>query len=123
MNKFKENDMVYFISGWNEYPLRGVIKTFTMLDNTKYAIISGITIIGTWTVKLENVYTTEKECMDAIQNKNDAIKQKYMDGIKSIQDLVKFMYGNMDCENWNEKEVAKIKTKELLNIDLDKADD
>lgn len=82
--------------------------------------------IGFCWKRLDDLYKTEQDCIDDIISKSNALKDKYRKEIKSIEDLVLFMFkhdvSNCEYQDYEAKAVAIEKAKELLNIAQEQID-
>lgn len=89
-----------------------------------YVTLKGINdTYGTCGAKLEDCFLTKEELLADKQVKNDARIKRYCEEIKTVNDLVTFMYdNNVSCSeeytDWEAREAARIRAKELLNMDL-----
>lgn len=124
--KFWIGDIVYFIEHWTDscHKARVLNINKTHEEGIVYAELEDLTIPGETGCKIENVYLSEEECNNAIKAKEDAQKQEYLNSIKSVEDLVRFMYSHHvstcgEYTDWCARSVVREKAKELLNIDLE----
>lgn len=118
MKEFKIGDMVWWFDAWDT--LRwGVIYEL----KTGYALIHEEGRKGVETgAKLSRCHQSKQECLDASKRRIDATKQAYMDEIKDVKDLVRFLFDHdthSEFRDYEAIEVAKIKAKELLDMDLE----
>ena len=89
-------------------------------------ICEGVTFVrfGHYSVLREDtVFLSKEECMaNHIKNFEEQVK-KYMQGINSVEDLVRFGYNNSvslaeEYTDWEAREAYKRKTEELLGVDV-----
>ena len=78
---------------------------------------------GTSHKKIGDIYSTYNDCFEALKCKLDKIKNGYRSQIKSVKDLVVFMYNHCvaraeEYTDWEAREVVAEKAKELLEIEL-----
>lgn len=131
MNKFKENDKVYFIDVYG-YIWSGTIDAIFHAKSAdeEYAHLKYVknpysgTAFGSCDIRLIDLYTTLQAAQDANDKHSEKAKEEYRNQIKSVNDLVKIMFkspcGGTENIDWELREVVIEKAKELLNIDLEK---
>ena len=114
---FKVGDIVYF-----DY--------FDFIREATIAKIKGNladlkwTECGRNTMRLTDLYHTYEECLNAKKLKSKETIQNYKSQIKTVEDLVEFMYDNCVscCEeytDWDARKAAAERAKQLLNINLE----
>lgn len=79
---------------------------------------------GSNTIRLTKLYHTNEECLHAMKLKSEQTIQNYKSQIKTVEDLVEFMYNNCvacaeEYTDWDARKAAAERAKELLNIDLE----
>lgn len=79
---------------------------------------------GSNTMRLTKLYHTYEECLNAKELKSKQTIENYKSQIKTIEDLVKFMYNNCvacaeEYTDWDARKAAAERAKELLDIDLE----
>lgn len=113
---FKVGDVVYF-----DY--------FDFIREATIVKIKGNLAYLKWTeggnniVRLTRLYHTYEECLNAKELKSKQTIENYKSQIKTVEDLVKFMYNNCVacCEeytDWDARKAASERSKELLGINL-----
>lgn len=123
MNFVKEGDYVYFRERWTDSCHKGVILKFVEDSAGTYAVTRDLTAEGEICARLGDLYATPEECQKAIEKETRDIQEKYLSGLGSVEDLVRFMYTHTVCNaeeytDWNARKVVRQKAKELLDIDL-----
>lgn len=71
--------------------------------------------------KLEKCYATKEECCKDKAESDEARRQKYRDSIKTMEDLVQFLWSHdihSECPDYEARDVAKEKAEEF-GIELD----
>lgn len=63
-----------------------------------------------------DVYRTQQECMQFLEEKSKATKEEYRNSIHTVEDLVKFLLTH-NTDNNTARAVAIEKAQELLNLD------
>ena len=131
MNKFKENDKVYFIDIYG-YIWSGTIDDIFHANSADedYAHLKYVknpyngNTFGSCDIRLINIYPTLQAAEDANHEHSEKAKNEYRKQINSVNDLVKIMFknpcGGSEDIDWGLREVVIEKAKELLNIDLEK---
>lgn len=79
---------------------------------------------GAFTVKLHNLFATQEELTEHIARTEKERFNKRLNEIKTVKDLVRFMYDNTvsEADEYTDEDgrrIAAMKAKELLGIDLD----
>lgn len=78
--------------------------------------------VGSWKALREDIFETKKECEDAIKTEVKNQTNAYLDEIKTLEDLIRFMYthaiSNGEYMDYPAKQAAKIKAEQLLGIKL-----
>ena len=70
-------------------------------------------------------YSTREAALAAQNAENERIRDGYRAQIQTVKDLIKFMYSNNvhngaeEYTDWNARQVAREKAKELLGLELD----
>ena len=118
MNKFKENDKVYFIDMYG-YIWSGTIDAIFHANSAdeEYAHLKYVknpyngNTFGSCDIRLINIYPTLQAAEDANHEHSE-------------KDLVKIMFkhpcGGTEDIDWELRKIVIEKAKELLNIDLEK---
>ena len=127
---FTKGEEIYFLDNYTEMVIKGKILDFYIFDegkNEAYADIKEISCPGRLNVKIDCIFKTEEEAINYKKEKDEKLKDKYRSQIQTIKDLALFMYFHTVacCEeytDWNAREVAKEKIKELLGVDLESED-
>lgn len=93
------------------HPVNGKEKSYVILKEG-YALRS------------DYVFLSEEECVKDYQRRFEETVQGYCQDIKSVSDLVYFMYFHcVSCAeeytDWQAREAVKRKAKELLNLSLE----
>lgn len=78
---------------------------------------------GTQGVKICECYRTKKQLLAGMAAKSDRRFHKFCDQMKTVEDLVRFMYDTtVSCAeeytDWDARRAAAARAKELLGIDL-----
>ena len=82
--------------------------------------------IGSMGARIKDCYPTKEALLDGVKAESDSKIEKYCESIQTVEDLVRFCYDhNMHAEeytDWEAQKAAQIRAKELLGIDIDRAD-
>lgn len=78
---------------------------------------------GSQGVKITHCYSTKDELITAMQVKSQERVSAFCGKIKTVNNLVRFMYDNTvssaeEYTDWDARKAAAIRAKELLGIDL-----
>lgn len=107
--EFKIGDEVWYFGPYDALR-HGIITDM----QGKYVKIKDETVVG-GTI-LENCYATKEECCKAENEKNEARKAKYRESIKTIKQLVRFLWQHdihSEFPDYEAREVAKEKAREF----------
>lgn len=118
-NVYNIGDTVWWIDSWGTMRW-GVVINVTETYLQTYLEGKNGSIMG-W--KKEECWPTKEELLKAEKRRAMLQKKEYMDSIRSVEDLVCFLYSHdMVSENKDyDAEAAAIeKAKELLGIDIEK---
>lgn len=123
--KFNKGDTVWFFAPYDVLSC-GVITGFTKSEQNgrTYAAINGTNgTVGCMHAKLDECHATKQECIDAKRDKNEKEQESLREGIRDVNDLVRFMYDNCiacadEYTDWNARAAARSRAKELLGIEL-----
>lgn len=78
--------------------------------------------VGSWKAFRKDIFETKKECEDAIETEVRNQTNAYLDEIKTLEDLIRFMYthaiSNGEYMDYPARQAAKIKAEQLLGIKL-----
>ena len=72
--------------------------------------------------KMYKCWQSKDECLEAEAKRSKGQKEAYKESIKDVNDLVKFLYANMDRTEYRDCEAevaARERAKELLDIDVE----
>lgn len=131
MCDFKVNDSAYFAEPWTDNIIGGKILDVKMTDaapkhpSEPYLVIK---IEGKRYDKrnflASKCYPTREAAKAAQDAASEKLRDKYRLQIKTVEDLVRFMYDeNVSCcdeyTNWDARAVAAEKAKEFFGIELD----
>lgn len=124
---FTKGEEIYFLENYTDMVVKGKILDFYIFNEEKnevYADIRELSCPGRLNVKIDCIFKTEEEAINYKKEKDEKLKNQYRSQIQTIKDLALFMYFHTVacCEeytDWNAREVAKEKFKELLDVDLD----
>lgn len=90
-------------------------ETYIMLTGTRDTR-------GSMTARIKDCYPTKEALLSELKATSDAKVKEYYESIWTVEDLVRFCYNhNMRAEeytDWEAQKAAKLRTKELLDIDL-----
>ena len=117
----KVGDIVYFMR-WDKTCAEGTITSLFLNAMSDYASVYDNNTGGTTQHLLSNLYKTRKECLEIIHYYDERDKNSYRSQIKSLEDLIRFMYEHNfrgEDSDLNAKQVAKEKAKAFLEIDLE----
>ena len=116
-HNFKIGDTVFFDAGHIEH---GTIEAFSELDGKPWAKIRCKVIPGTTSRPIEDLHRSEKDCYDAIKAYSEKIKNEYRQQIKTVDDLVIFLFNHdtndCECGDYEARAVAIEKAQELLGM-------
>jgi hypothetical protein len=121
---FGIGDHVWFNNMWVG-PVSGVITAFEETDDHKeYAEIHWDDGGTSGALLADGIYPDEESIIKANSIKNDKTVAAYKESIKDVSDLVRFMYNKAVCTaeeytDWEARQAARERAKELLGIDLD----
>lgn len=78
---------------------------------------------GTWYVRKSRCHKSREALLSAMQEESDKRVSEMLGSIKSVEDLVRFMYDNtVSCAeeytDWDARRAANAAAKQLLGIDL-----
>ena len=130
-NTFKVGDTAYFEEYWTERIIGGKVIEVGMTKATeKYSSKQFVKIRiedsrETRDQLSEKCYQSREAAQAAKDAEDEAIRNKYREQIQTIEDLVIFMYNNNvyngaeEYTDWNARQVACEKAKELLCLELD----
>ncbi len=116
-NVYVIGDKVWWLDAWNN--LRwGIIYDFkegyaAIHEDGKKGIQTG--------AKLEDCWPTREACIHAEAERSKLQTEEYKESIKSVEDLVKFLWENdvnSEYRDYDAAKAARIRAKELLNIEL-----
>lgn len=113
---FKVGDKVYF-DYFDSICVATIVKIKGNFADLKW--IDG----GSNTMRITKLYHTYEDYLNAMKLKSKQTIENYKSKIKTVEDLVKFMYNNCVacCEkytDWDARKAAAERAKELLGIDL-----
>ena len=117
----KVGDTVYFID-WDDTCTQGVITSLFCHCMSDYASVKDNNVGGTRQFQLSRLYSTKDECLEIIQYNSMQTQNEYRKQIKSLNDLIQFMYEhNFQGEDvdYDAKTVVKEKAKQFLEIELE----
>lgn len=122
MGTVKIGDMVY---GYDSYGnlQSGKVKRINLILKVGLREVPYV-IFGTgFCLPEEMVFSSKEDCVQDYQNRFEEKVQDYCKSIKSVSDLVSFMFSHcVSCAeeytDWEAREAAYRKAKELLGIDL-----
>lgn len=128
-NTYKIGDIVWWFDQWSclrhgEIYEMGT-ETVGKLAPVKYAKIherdDQERRAGSTGAKLSDCWPSKEACLDAARRKAELETKEYLDSIKTVDDLVRFMYHadiNSEFPNCEAKTAIQAKAKELLGIEL-----
>ena len=129
---FNIGDKAYFEETWSENIIGGKVLEIKQTESKNGAAPQDYLVIQIEGSKydkrnalVEKCHPSREAAKAAQDAENNAIKDKYRSEINSVQELVQFMYnhtiatGAGEYTNWNGREVAREKAKELLGVDLE----
>lgn len=113
----KPNDTVYFFH-WAIF-YSGTVKSIKKFNDKKYknkefAVVK--TMFGTFNIPIEECFLNEQDCLKNKKQKDIEEINKYLNGIKSKDDLIIFMLENQVCgENYdyNAKRAVLLKCEDF----------
>lgn len=117
----KVGDTVYFID-WDDTCTQGIITSLFCHCMSDYASVKDSIAGGIRQFPLSRLYFTQDECLKIIQYNSMQIQNEYRKQIKSLDDLIRFMYEhNFQGEDtdYDAKAVVKEKAKAFLEINLE----
>lgn len=117
----KIGQQVYIIETYTDFIHRYKVMGFkTDPKYGEYVSLNGDEkdCVGTIGRPFDKVYPTKEAAQAALQAKDEEIRNQYRDEIKSVQDLIQFMYDyTVSCAeeytDWNARNVAKEKAAEF----------
>lgn len=129
----KVGDIAYFYEHWSNSIEKCQIEELKEIDGVKTAEVRSIGTVdiegeiicntyGTSTRKIENLYSSCRAAYKAYYDKFNDFKNKYIEEIKDLKDLLKFPLNH--CLNGEEytdykaKAAYKQRVNELVGIDL-----
>lgn len=122
MCKVKIGDMVY---GYDSYGnLQSVkVKRIELILKGGLREVPYVVFGTGFCLPEEMVFSSKEDCVQDYQNRFEEKVQDYCKSIKSVPDLVSFMFNHcVSCAeeytDWEAREAAYRKAKELLGIDL-----
>lgn len=131
-NTFKVGDSAYFEEIWSENIIGGKVIEVGMTEATEkhpseqFVKIQMEDSIHDKRDQLSSkCYPSREAALAAQKAKNENICDEYRAQIQSVEDLVQFMYNENVCNgaveytDWNARQVAREKAKELLWIELE----
>ncbi len=126
-NNFAIGEHIWFNQAWVG-PSGGTILGFNPIidSNGKHATSIKIHLDdgGVTESLLKNIYHTKEELLEINKKEESILIANYKSEILDIESLVRFMFNNTistgSCEytDWEARQAAKERAKELLNIDL-----
>ena len=130
-NSFKVGDKAYFEESWTERIIGGKVIEVGMTKATEKNPSQQFVKIRiedsreTRNQLSEKCYPSHEAALAAQKAENERICDEYREQIQTVEDLVKFMYdenvcnGAVEYTDWNARQIAREKAKELLNLELD----
>lgn len=116
-NDWKAGDTCFFIEPWS-----GQVHEGTIVDNNgAYCKLYDKTLSGTTHREYDGIFGTHIDAMTIIQKVNQMRKEQFLSEIKTVEDLVQFMYVHQtsgEDPDYEAKAAVVIKAKELLGLDL-----
>lgn len=120
--KFKKGDLACFFDSYDNY-IEGPITRFIPLDQTKgvpYLEVKGQ--FGTRMSKIQDCYPSKEACLEAAKKKHDERTAEYCDRIKTVEDLVRFLFDHDTTSEFRDYaaiEAAQTRAIDLLGIQLE----
>lgn len=78
--------------------------------------------VGSWKAFRKDIFGSKEECENAIKTEVKNQINAYLDEIKTLEDLIRFMYthaiSNGEYTDYPAREAAEIKAEQLLGIKL-----
>lgn len=126
-NTYKVGDKVWWFDSWDNMRWGTIYEIRTekqgALSPVKMALIYENGRKGSNTgARLEECWPTREQCLVAKKNKEQKHYKECLDYIKTVEDLVRFMYNTDLTSEFRDCVAAKAvteKAKELLGIDLE----
>lgn len=118
----KIGDSLYFHTDGGRTGKATVSRICT--DGLAQPSISMKTRYSSFTVQLRNLFATSEEVARHIKEVHDKRFNERLEKVRTVKDLVRFMYDNTVSEadeytDEDGRKIAAMKAKELLGIDLD----
>ena len=123
--KYKTNQKIYYIDHWTDMIGAAEIRKIEQMEDCGYVyhvkcVDGGL---GGMMLPEDMCFATKDAAIQYQAAKTNMIENKYRSEIKSVKDLVRFMYDNVvscaeEYTDWHARKVAAEKAKELLGIDL-----
>jgi hypothetical protein len=119
--KYKIGDIVYIVDNYFGVQKGCINSNENCNDNCVYYEIKYN--CGTANALSKDIFNTYEQALKSMNERIENTKNKYRKEIKTKEDLLNFMFsysisGCDECENYEARDVAKEKCKELFGIDI-----
>lgn len=121
MKNLKIGDWVWFDTGYIE---KAQVLELIKSDSGTKVKLRCMYIPNITTLPIKSLYKSERACEQAIKDRSKALINNYCQSIQTIEDLIKFCFDYnigpcCDTQEQEAREAAKIRTKELLGINIE----
>jgi hypothetical protein len=117
-NGYKIGDVVYYKDEWTGMIEKAVILNIKQdYTHTIYAELKNLSSLSNTGQKIINLSSSYEEACEK-REEDEEILKSCENKISSVDELIQFMYKNMNTTNEEVLKIVKNKSKELLDLDL-----